>query len=323
MLRRRRVLPDATDAAARARRGRLREAASDAGWAIREKVFWRFGDARRRAAEKAKSPVEGLSWGVRRGIVWRLQDRADSLGPLSRGLATGAVIVLAAAAGVAGLLYATPDQEQGGPTVVVTETAAPAAIVAPPKTEPVPEPKPTLQGASPVFVPEPEGDHPAAKKNGNGKNVAASNGGGSVSGPAQPLPGVLTASGSKPDAAATGSKTREKDEAVAGPKAIEVARRFSYAFVLYETGKAGKVVKQTFAETATPELRKALLKRPPRQPANVKVPRAKVLNVVPGPAEGGVYSVSVALLRVGLTSELRLDMEPGKGKRWQVTDILG
>lgn len=307
---------------ARTRRGRLREAIGDAGWAVREKVFWRFGDARRSAAEKTRSPVEGLSWSFRRGIVWRLQDRADSLGPVSRGLATGTVIVLAAAAGVAGLLYATPDQESGGQTVVVTETAAPTTVVAPAvRTEPVPEPEPTLQGASPVFVPEPEGDHPAAKKDGGGKDAAGS--GTADSGPAQPLPSVLTASGSKPDAAATSSKTREKDEAVAGPKAIEVARRFSYAFVLYETGKAGKVVKQTFAETATPELRKALLKRPPRQPANVKVPRAKVLNVVPGPAEDGVYSVSVALLRVGLTSELRLDMEPGKGKRWQVTDILG
>ncbi|HSK49143.1 MAG TPA: hypothetical protein VK889_01475 [Solirubrobacterales bacterium] len=294
---------------------------SDAGWAVREKVFWRFGDARRSAAEKAKAPVEGLSWGIRRGVVWRLQDRADSLGPLSRGLATGAVILLAAAAGVAGLLYATPDQEPGGETIVVTETAAPAPVAAPlPQTKPTPRPEPTLQGASPVFVPEPEGDHPAARKNGKG---SATNAGAADSGPAQPLAGVLTSTGSKSGPAAAASKAREQGDAVAGPKALEVARRFSYAFVLYETGKAGQVVKQTFAETAAPELRKALLKRPPRQPANVKVPRAKVLNVVPGPAEGGVYSVSVALLRVGLTSELRLDLEPSKGKRWRVTDILG
>lgn len=311
------------DGDARARRGRLREAAGDAGWAVREKVFWRFGDARRGAAERARQPVEGIAWGVRRGIVWRLQDRADSLGPLSRGLAFGAVILIAATAAVGGLLYATPDQEPGGKAVVATETAAPATVVAPaPRTEPVPEPEPTLQGAAPVFVPEPEGDHPAAKKSGAGKGSAASDDSADF-GPTQPLPSVLTSTGSKPGAAATGSKARQKGEAVAGPKAIEVARRFAYAFVLYETGKAGKVVKQTFAETATPELRKALLKRPPRQPANVEVPRAKVLNVVPGPAEGGVYSVSVALLRVGLTSELRLDMEPGKGKRWRVTDILG
>lgn len=309
---------------ARARRGRLRETASDAGWAVREKVFWRFGDARRGVAERAKWPFERLAWGIRRGLVWRLEDRADSLGPLSRGLAIGAVIVVAATAGVAGLLYATPDQEPGGATVVATETAAPAVVVPSPRQlEPAPKPEPTLQGASPVFVPEPEGDHPAAKQNG-GKGSNA-NTGTTDSGPAQPLASVLTATGSKPGAAASGSKARQKGDAVAGPKAIEVARRFAYAFVLYETGKAGKVVKQTFAETATPELRKALLKRPPRQPDNVKVPRAKVLNVVPGPAEGGVYSVSVALLRVGLTSELRLDLEPepGKGKRWRVTDVLG
>lgn len=296
----------------------------DAGWAVREKVFWRFGDARRGAAEKAKAPVEGLSWSIRRGVVWRLQDRADSLGPLSRGLATGAVILLAAAAGVAGLLYATPDREPRGETIVATETSAPPPVAAPlPQTKPIPKPEPTLQGASPVFVPEPEGDHPAAKRNGGGKEAAGNDSGAGGSGSAEPLPSVLTSTGSKSGPAAGASKAREKGDAVAGPKALEVARRFSYAFVLYETGKAGKVVKQTFTETAAPELRRALLKRPPRQPANVKVPRAKVLNVVPGPAEGGVYSVSVALLRVGLTSELRLDMEPGKGKRWRVTDILG
>jgi hypothetical protein len=64
------------------------------------------------------------------------------------------------------------------------------------------------------------------------------------------------------------------------------------------------------------------MKRPPRQPANVEVPKAKVVNVVAGPSHGGVYSVSVSLLRVGLTSELRLDMEKHKDE-WLVTNVLG
>ena len=81
--------------------------------------------------------------------------------------------------------------------------------------------------------------------------------------------------------------------------------------------------KDAFAGSATPELAKALLQRPPKQPAGVKVPRAKVLNVVAGPSQGNVYKVSVSLLRVGVTSELRLDMEHGKRVEWRVTNVLG
>ena len=55
----------------------------------------------------------------------------------------------------------------------------------------------------------------------------------------------------------------------------------------------------------------------------MKVPRAKVVNVVAGPSKDSVYPVSVSLLRVGATSELRLEMEQGVGKKWQVTNVLG
>ena len=109
----------------------------------------------------------------------------------------------------------------------------------------------------------------------------------------------------------------------AGAKAIAVARDFSSAFVVYETGGEKSEVRKVFATTATPELSKALLKRPPRQPADVKVPKAKVLNIVPGPSQGGVYTVSVSLLRVGVTSELRLEMEKLKDEGWRVTNVLG
>ena len=66
----------------------------------------------------------------------------------------------------------------------------------------------------------------------------------------------------------------------------------------------------------TKQLSQALLQRPPRQPAAVKVPQAKVVNVVAGPSKDGVYPVSVSLLRVGVTSELRL--EHGTGRRQEV-----
>jgi hypothetical protein len=82
-------------------------------------------------------------------------------------------------------------------------------------------------------------------------------------------------------------------------------------------------VRKAFGQTATPELSHSLLRRPPRLPANVTVPKAKVVNVVAGPSHGGVYSLSVSLLRVGVTSELRLEMEQLKNKQWQVTNVLG
>ena len=65
------------------------------------------------------------------------------------------------------------------------------------------------------------------------------------------------------------------------------------------------------------------MRRPPRLPANVTVPQAKVVNVVAAPSHGRDYPVSVSLLRVGITSELRLEMEQLKDKGWQVTNVLG
>jgi hypothetical protein len=108
------------------------------------------------------------------------------------------------------------------------------------------------------------------------------------------------------------------------PKAAKrVARRFAQAFVVYEVGGIDTKVRKAFGQTSTKQLSRSLLHRPPRQPASVKVPRAKVVNVVAGPSKGKVYTVSVSLLRVGVTSELRLEMEQGVGKKWQVTNVLG
>jgi hypothetical protein len=108
------------------------------------------------------------------------------------------------------------------------------------------------------------------------------------------------------------------------PKAAKkVARRFAEAFVVYEVGGIDTKVRKAFGQTTTKQLSRSLLRRPPRQPASVKVPRAKVVNVVAGPSKGKVYTVSVSLLRVGVTSELRLEMEQGVGKKWQVTNVLG
>ena len=56
----------------------------------------------------------------------------------------------------------------------------------------------------------------------------------------------------------------------------------------------------------------------------MKVPKAKVLNIVSGPKQGDTYNLSVSLLRVGVTSELRIDMQRDKKTgEWRVTDVLG
>jgi hypothetical protein len=111
--------------------------------------------------------------------------------------------------------------------------------------------------------------------------------------------------------------------AVAPKAAKQTARRFAEAFVVYEVGGVDGSVRSRFRHTSTKQLSRALLRRPPRQPAAVKVPQAKVVNVVAGPSRNGVYPVSVSLLRVGVTSELRLELEQGVGKKWQVTNVLG
>ena len=118
------------------------------------------------------------------------------------------------------------------------------------------------------------------------------------------------------------SATKDGEE-VAGPAAMEVAQRFADAFVLYEVGQVDAKVRGDIAATSSPALTQALLKRPPRLPANVKVPKAKVLNIVPGPKRGNAYTLSISLLRLGATSELRIDRQKDKSGRWQVTDGLG
>ena len=97
-------------------------------------------------------------------------------------------------------------------------------------------------------------------------------------------PDATTESSVTSSAAKPAARPRSRRPRIRGPAAIEVARRFSGAFVLYEIGSTDARVRKAFAATATPQLTKALLRRPPRLPANVEVPKAKVLNVVPGPA---------------------------------------
>jgi hypothetical protein len=104
--------------------------------------------------------------------------------------------------------------------------------------------------------------------------------------------------------------------------AMDTARDFAGAFVLYEVGRSNAKVRKAFRLTATPALAKALADRPPRLPESVKVPTAKVQNVVLGTESGRTVEASVALLRLGDLSELRLTLTRRAGA-WKVSEVRG
>jgi hypothetical protein len=105
-------------------------------------------------------------------------------------------------------------------------------------------------------------------------------------------------------------------------KPAEVAWEFSQAFVTYEVGRSDKGTESVFAATATKQLAKALQADPPRLPANGKVPRARVLNVVLGDSTKQQMTASVSLVRLRAASELRLTLTRA-GAQWRVAQVLG
>jgi hypothetical protein len=301
------------------RQGKLPAAARGAALGFEESVLWPLEDGVKSVFEIARWPFERVGWALQRSLIWPLEDRFAELGGRGRSLtAGGGVAVLAV--GVAGLIVVTSGGAGNSEPAPVAVAPAPAAKVSAPPVVKV-KPAPTLQGAAPVFKP--------AKANGDsGVDKAKA----IESAPTGSAATSSTSSSSSPAATGTissrpssggGAEISTLDGPAAGKKAIAVARDFSAAFVVFETGGDESEVREAFAATATPELAKSLLKRPPRLPANVKVPRAKVVNVVAGPSNGGVYTLSVSLLRVGVTSELRLEMEKLKGEGWRVTNVLG
>jgi hypothetical protein len=300
---------DADEASAYSRRS----AVGDSLWAAQDRLRSALGGSRGALGEG----LDRASFPLEKKVVWPLQDRAHALGAPARALSFGALVLLAAVVGVAGLVWAAPDRpDESGATAVATTSAA-AAVEVEAETAPEP-PKPTLHGAAPVFEPA----RPAASSE---VDPAKAVGSSDASEPAATSSPPSDAAGASASAASAGPgpKADSVDGRPAGPAAVAVARDFSDAFVVYETGGLDAEVRRAFGATATPELARALLRRPPRLPASVKVPQAKVLNVVTGPSHEGVYAVSVSLLRVGVTSELRLDMEKLKGREWRVANVLG
>jgi hypothetical protein len=304
--------PDSTDASAYSRRS----AVVDSVWDAQDRLRSGVPAAANRFADIAVWPLEQATYAVRKKLLWPAEDRAEKLGTPARVLASAVVVLLAVGLGVAGLIWAAPDgPHHDAGTTAVARTPAPVAVA---KTAPEQPAEPTLHGAVPDF--KPTRQEIAASEIDPAKAIVKSS-------PADAASSSSASSSAEPTSTASSSTATEKLAAVdgppAGPQAISVADDFATAFVRYETGSSDSAVRQAFGATATPALAKALLRRPPRLPANVKVPKAKVVNVVPAPSRGGIYPVSVSLLRVGLTSELRLEMEKRKADGWRVTNVLG
>ncbi len=253
-------------------------------------------------------------------MLWPLQRRFAGWSPPGHRAGTAAGL---AAIGVAAILAAVLILPGGG-EAPTERVARPARVAIVPPSEPQPQAGesqgPTLQGVRPHF--------------GVGKGVAKSGGseetsvegpgsetGSSTAGSAEPEPAVDAEDAGGEEAAATASTAAKP--VPAGPVAMKTARRFSEAFVFYEIGKRPARAKTVFGETATEQLAEALEERPPRLPSNGKVPKAKVLNLVAGPRFGKQYTVSVSLLRVGVTSELRITLQEEKDGEWRVAQILG
>jgi hypothetical protein len=263
-------------------------------------------------ADRVRWPFERAAWAAERAVLWPLQERFAGWAPPARGLGAGALAVVAAAALLAGGLLLP-----GGGEAPRERAATPARVAIAPAEPPAEPTGPVLQGAPPDFDAAEGsaggGAGPAGAKSGD----AGFSAGGEGSGEAAPAGGDAAAG----SVIAAGSSAAKKP-VPAGPAAMKVARRFSEAFVFYEVGERPARAKTVFAETAAAQLAEALSKRPPRQPSEGEVPKAKVLNLVPGPRAGKAYTVSASLLRVGLTSELRLELNKKKGQ-WLVTGVRG
>jgi hypothetical protein len=325
---------------------RVREASEDAAWFLRERVVWPAQDGLEALGPRGQIGVFGGGGIAVAGVVAALL--IASSGSSSSGRGSTEAFVIPERAPVTATVAPTPKPQKAKPAKPTGPTLHGAA----------PDFSPAQNVHSGVG-----GGKAVGKETVNGETggVAAERGAGNdassqaTASSADDAPASTAKIGSTPAASAsataqaealsndnpngaaqgkattgpgeTGTAGAEDEAALTGPPAPKaakrVARHFAEAFVVYETGGVDAKVRSGFRHTSTKQLAKALLQRPPRQPAAVKVPRAKVVTVVAGPSKGPVYEVSVSLLRVGVTSELRLAMEQGPGKKWQVTNVLG
>jgi hypothetical protein len=250
-------------------------------------------------SEELSWPFERVTWLFERWVLWPIQRRISIPRHF---VGAGALAALAVALVAFSVLTLGGDRSSPKPIAATARFAAPpSAPLAPTESSA----KAVLRGATPSF----------GVGNGVGVGETAAEEAGTISTGETSAPAI----GAEGEAATTSAS----DEPVpAGPSAMRVARRFSEAFVFYEIGKKPERTTAVFNETTSTRLATALEERPPRQPAGVQVPQARVLNLVPGPRSGSAYTVSASLLRLGVTSELRLELEKQNGD-WVVTDVRG
>ena len=291
-------------------------------WKLEEKVYWPLGDVLRRGPKTpAIEPAEPEEVEIAPEIAAAAPDITPSAWPAPHAAAAGeqpkkfrtpfggridtsvreAGLVLGTIAlaigigiGVATILGGSGDSSHGGSIAV--RPAAGGASAPAPATPAAPA---TLHGVAPNFK-------AADGSKGSGAAKAATDT------PAAPV-------------AQTNSKPSSIPAGVADTAAaIETARNFSGAFVLYEIGKTNAKVRKAFEASATPALAKALAERPPRLPDNANVPTAKVQNIVLGAKKGNEVQASVSLLRLGTLSELRLTLTRKTQKdNWAVSEVRG
>ncbi len=264
-------------------------------WHVQEVLIWRGGDLLRHLGDAAKWPFEKAVWAFQRKLGWPVREwlAAKNL-PSRSAVASSFAVVLGAAAVTAGVV--TAGSGTGAPAVRTVTVARSATTNAAPVSD-LPTrsdlPVETLKGVPPSF-------ESANSRLGKSNKSSA-------------------------DSARTSSSSSEKltkADAKKVAKPLNVARRFADAFVSYEVGKDTRKAQAVFAQTARKPLAKSLADRPPRLPSNGKVPKARVLNVVPGPQDNKQLAVSVAMLRLGVTSELRLQMEQTR-LGWFVSEVKG
>lgn len=257
-------------------------------------------------ADIARWPFERFAWLLERRLIWPLQERTAGWDRAGRIAGAGALAALALAAVAVAAL--APSGGGGSREQVATPTRV--ALADPASQPQVEQPQaPVLRGAPPTF------------RVGDGVRVAKGAGGEAADASSGPSAEGKSSEAAAPEGSADASSSSLKP-VPAGRQAMKVARRFSEAFVFYEVGERRARAKVVFNETAAPELATALSERPPRLPQDATVPKAHVVNLVAGPRSGRAYTVSVSLLRLGLTSELRLEMQKSDGT-WQVTDVRG
>jgi hypothetical protein len=275
------------------------------------------------ARPKRQTPeaFEDLSLALRHRVLWPLGDRFLGLDDAARAAVAGGAVVLALALGIGGYSLVSSDGGDPAPAPTVALKSEPTPVSTPAKQAPKPVPEPTLQGAAPVFATPKQDESSQVDAS---KAVSSDAPAATASGTGNPATDTISSNPAASSSATGATASRASVEGPpAGPAAVAVARKFADAFVVYETGGDSGEVRKAFKATAVPQVTKALLQRPPRQPAGVSVPKAKVLNLVPAPSHDRIYPVSVSLLRVGATSELRLEMEQLKNKQWRVTNVLG